>query len=113
MKTAPPELLEPYQRLRWARERKYRTKTAAAEAMGVPYPTYAGHENGTTKIPRDQGLRYARFFRIRVGWLMNNEGGPTGNSDDDPFQELLNELPPEDRRELFRFGEYLRDRGKS
>jgi hypothetical protein len=55
--------------------------------------------------PRDASLRYARFFRIRVGWLIDNEGEPEGL-----VQELYDTIAPELKPEALRYLEYLRDR---
>ena len=46
----------------------------AAEALGVPYPTYAGHENGSSGFRSKSGEVYARRFRVSFDWLMNGKG---------------------------------------
>lgn len=54
----------------------YDTATAAAEALGIKYPTYAAHENGSRGVPRNMD-RYARFFRVSLDWLLEGQGpGP-------------------------------------
>jgi len=61
-------------RLKLAREAAgYLTPTAAARAMGVPPPTYLGHENGTTDFPH-AAARYADFFRVSLDWLLRAKG---------------------------------------
>lgn len=49
----------------------------AAEAVGVPYPTYAGHENGSSGFRSDKGEIYARKFKVRFEWLMREIGPMT------------------------------------
>lgn len=67
--------MTPHVRLRQAREsRHYKSAAQAAEAMGVPYGTYSGHENGGRGIKRDDILKYATFFRVSPGWLDYGEG---------------------------------------
>lgn len=57
-------------RLKWAREKRgYASAREAADAIGVRYSTYAGHESGSRGIKRDALRRYARFFRISPAWL--------------------------------------------
>jgi len=46
----------------------------AAAAVGVPYPTYAGHENGSSGFRADKGELYARRFKVRFEWLMREIG---------------------------------------
>lgn len=46
----------------------------AADAVGVPYPTYAGHENGSSGFRADKGEIYARKFKVRFEWLMRGTG---------------------------------------
>lgn len=100
------DLKEPWQRLRWAREqRSYNSARAAAEAMGVAYPTYAGHENGTTGF-RHTAERYAAFFRVSLDWLLTGRGSPDGRS---PVQEIYEELPPDKQRQAMDFLQFLRD----
>lgn len=68
------------ERLRAARESAgYDSAAAAARALGVPYPTYAGHENG------NRGLRgklegYARRFAVSTDWLLTGRGQSPANS---------------------------------
>lgn len=46
----------------------------AATALGVPYPTYAGHENGNSGFRARSGELYARRFRVSFDWLMTGKG---------------------------------------
>lgn len=51
----------------------FKTAKAAAESLGVPYPTYSQHENGTRGIVREADL-YARRYKITLDWLMRGKG---------------------------------------
>lgn len=51
----------------------YATPTAAAEGMGVPAPTYLGHENGSRGFVRAVS-QYARFFKISADYLLTGRG---------------------------------------
>ncbi len=62
-------------RLRLARERRgFPSAADAAKAIGVPYGTYSGHENGTRGISRDRILEYAEKFRVSAEWLLTGHG---------------------------------------
>lgn len=64
---------DPHERLRIARKRRYKTAREAAEALGVPYGTYTGHEAGSRGFAEDVE-RYAKAFRVRAAWLAFEEG---------------------------------------
>lgn len=69
-------------RLRQSREANgYRHAVRAAEAMGVPAPTYVHHENGTRGIKQKRAKQYASFFRVPLPWLLL--GAASGSAD--PF----------------------------
>jgi hypothetical protein len=58
------------QRLRNARiGAGYKTATAAAAALRIPYATYAGHENGSRGIKQRDFEFYARMFGVSAAWL--------------------------------------------
>ena len=77
-----------HERLTFARKQAgYETATEAAEALGVPYPTYAGHENGSSGFRRGSGELYARRFKVRFEWLMTGRGPTTDQSA--KYQEIL------------------------
>jgi len=69
------------QRLKAARKAAgFKTARAAAESLGVPYPTYTQHENGTRGIVREADL-YTRRFKVSLDWLMRGRGqGPDGSA---------------------------------
>lgn len=67
------------ERLKHAREEiaGFKSATAAAKALGIPYPTYAGHENGAKgAFRREDAVRYAKFFRVSLEWLLTGAGDP-------------------------------------
>ena len=58
-------------RLRRARiDAGFRSAKAAAEALGIPYPTYAGHENGARGIKTNELRLYANKFGVSETWLL-------------------------------------------
>lgn len=68
----------------------------AAEALGVPYSTYAGHENGTSGFRADKGELYARRFKVRFEWLMRGTGPMVDLAS--KYREILmayDSLPPD------------------
>ncbi len=67
--------MELHERLVAARKHAgFETAVEAAEALGIPYPTYAGHENGSSGFRADKGELYARRFKVRFEWLMRGSG---------------------------------------
>jgi hypothetical protein len=52
----------------------YTSVRAACDAFGYPYPTYAGHENGSRDYDFDAAQRYARAFKVDATWLMTGRG---------------------------------------
>lgn len=67
---------QPHDRLQQARkEFGFSTPGDAAKALGVPEPTYFGHENGSRGLSR-AGRRYAEFFKVSLDWLMTGKGVP-------------------------------------
>lgn len=70
---------EPYERLQEARKGAgYESAAAAAEAMGVKLPTYVHHENGTRGLSR-AAVRYAKFFRVSLDWLVSGRTAAARN----------------------------------
>lgn len=101
------EMKQAHERLREARKLAgYGSAADAAEAMGVPYGTYAGHENGSRGFG-DEAERYSRFFRVRIEWLMLNKGEPRAASSVDG---RLAALPAEDQRLILEQIEFLEAR---
>jgi transcriptional regulator with XRE-family HTH domain len=58
------------------KEARFASATEAAAALGMKYPTYAGHENGSRGL-RANLERYARKFGVSADWLLTGRGmGP-------------------------------------
>jgi transcriptional regulator with XRE-family HTH domain len=72
----PNSAMEIFDRLKIARERSgFTTAKDAATSLGLPYYTYAQHENGNRNIPRDAILKYARRFKVSPDWLLTGREG--------------------------------------
>lgn len=96
----------PHERLQRARELAgYTEGTDAAKAMGVPVPTYLGHENGSRGLQR-AGQRYAKFFRVSYEWLMTGAGEPRPTS----IEARIKALPPEARRQIYEHIDFIESR---
>lgn len=72
-------------RLKWARETsKLGSARGVAGDRGWVVPTYITHENGTRLkkgLSEDDARKYARAFRVDVGWLMTGVGEPRRKPD--------------------------------
>jgi SOS-response transcriptional repressor LexA len=67
-------------RLAEARRRAgYETVADAARSLGVKYPTYASHENGSAGIRHPVAERYARKFKVSLEWLLTGRGSMLAN----------------------------------
>lgn len=75
------------ERLKEARKNAgYHSASAAAEALGVKYPTYATHENGT-RIPKAIELAlYAKRFHVSQAFLL--DGRESLSNQSAPLQRL-------------------------
>jgi hypothetical protein len=76
-------------RLRIAREKKFKSARAAGKAMGIPVSTYGAHERAESPGGRDYGpdeaKRYGRRFGVSPEYLLTGrEPFPTGESDIPP-----------------------------
>jgi hypothetical protein len=71
----PPSLLDPDERLRWARERAgFTTATDAAHRYNWNENTYRSHENASRGISKRAAEKYAKAFKIPVEWLLFGHG---------------------------------------
>lgn len=62
--------MERFERLKFARLRcGFRSASAAAAYLSIPYGTYSGHENGSRGIKEIDLLRYASAFKVSPSWL--------------------------------------------
>lgn len=63
------------ERLKQARKSAgYANAREAVAALGVEYPTYASHENGTRKFDIEMAALYARRFKVSLDWLIAGRG---------------------------------------
>ena len=94
-------------RLKRARELDGRFKDAseAARSLRIAPPTYLAHENGSRGF-RASAAKYARFYKVRLEWLLEGMGTPRGKSLGLEFIDM----PPDMLAELLRYAEYLRSR---
>lgn len=88
--------MELHERLAEARKAAgFETATDAARSMGVNYPTYAGHENGTCGFRPKTAELYARKFGVSFEWLLTGRGTMTIESEDAELIQLLREAHPD------------------
>jgi len=52
----------------------YDSVQEAVDALGIKYPTYAGHENGSSGFKAPSGEVYAKKFKVNFNWLMTGKG---------------------------------------
>jgi phage repressor protein C with HTH and peptisase S24 domain len=77
------------ERLRYARERFFKSARLAAKAMGIAVSTYGAHERaedpGGRDFGPDEAKRYARRFKVTPEWLLTGYGrGPDEPLDYEP-----------------------------
>lgn len=63
-------MAEKHERLRQAREAKFKYASEAAAALGVTPSTYRAHENGQNAFYLDEAKVYAKKFGVDPLWLM-------------------------------------------
>lgn len=82
--------MELHERLMAARQAAgYETATDAARSLGVPYPTYAGHENGSSGFKAKTAAVYARKFSVSFEWLLRGTGNMTKKEDSPELVEAI------------------------
>jgi phage repressor protein C with HTH and peptisase S24 domain len=74
------------ERLRIAREKRFKSARLAGKAMGIPVSTYGAHERAQSPGGRDYGpedaKKYARRFGVTPEWLLTGrEPFPTGGDE--------------------------------
>src|SRR5215472_12518475 len=86
--------LELWERVKWARMRRYPSATAAAAALGMEAGTYRCYERGpdsAKSIPLDykHARPFATQFGVRWEWLLDGLGEPwlTKPRDREPEEE--------------------------
>jgi len=82
--------LELWERVKWARQRRFESAAAAAEALGMKEGTYRCYERGPDSakfIPLEykHAKQFAREFKVRWEWLLDGVGEPylTKHRDDE------------------------------
>jgi transcriptional regulator with XRE-family HTH domain len=73
--------LELWERVKWARSRRFESATAAAAALGMKEGTYRCYERGPESakfIPLEykHAKLFAREFKVRWEWLLDGVGEP-------------------------------------
>lgn len=87
-----------WERVRWARSRKFETATAAAESMGMRPNTYSAYERRPdsskhTALDHQAAARFAKKFGVRWEWLLSGEGTPwPGGEPDAPAMRVVNAM---------------------
>lgn len=77
-------------RLRTARKNAGFTSVGdAAKALGVAYPTYAAHENGSRAFDNETAAFYARRFKVSLDWLLTGKGERSGRPTSIPVMGYL------------------------
>src|SRR5580704_7507812 len=90
--------LELWDRVKWARSRRYGSASAAAEALGMKEGTYRCYERGPDSakfIPLEykHARQFAREFKVRWEWLLDGIGEPwltKDASDEEPVTPVNN-----------------------
>lgn len=85
-----------HDRIRQAREAKFSTAKEAAEALGVGYPNYAAHENGTRSPSHPAIAQYARRFGVTTDWLITGKNLGFGESAVQSAIRAIFEVTPRD-----------------
>jgi transcriptional regulator with XRE-family HTH domain len=83
-----------WDRLKWARSRKWSTAKEAAEALGVNVNTYRAYErqpDSSKHTPLDHvhAGHFAKRMGVRWEWLLQGQGAPWADPDEDR-ERLLN-----------------------
>ena len=81
--------LDLWERVKWARSRRFESAAAAAEALGMKEGTYRCYERGPDSakfIPLDykHARPFAREFKVRWEWLLDGVGEPWLTKEGEP-----------------------------
>lgn len=63
-------------RIRSLRQQKGITMSQAAQALGIPYTTYANYDTGTREPNSEMLIAIARFYGVSVDYLIGNTQDP-------------------------------------
>lgn len=84
--------LEPWDRVKWARSRHYRSAIDAAVALGMKDGTYRCYERGPGSakfitLDYKHAQLFARQFKVRWEWLLDGVGRPLLTEDEETDRE--------------------------
>jgi transcriptional regulator with XRE-family HTH domain len=73
--------LEPWERVKWSRSRRFESAAAAAAALGMKDGTYRGYERGPgsakfMRLDYNHAKAFGREFNVRWEWLLDGLGEP-------------------------------------
>jgi transcriptional regulator with XRE-family HTH domain len=94
------DLLEPWDRVKWARSRRYGSAVHAAKALGMKDGTYRCYERGPDSakfiaLDYKHARLFAREFKVRWEWLLDDLGEPwLTKSDAEPDDTIEHEEKP-------------------
>jgi hypothetical protein len=77
----------------------------AARRIGIAEQTYLAHENGSRGLGR-AAPRYARFYRISLGWLLTGTGAVRPGQGH-PVAERFDALPEAKQVQALDYFDYL------
>ncbi|MEJ0067379.1 MAG: helix-turn-helix transcriptional regulator [Caulobacteraceae bacterium] len=84
--------LEIWDRVKWARSRRFRSATEAAGALGMKEGTYRCYERGPGSakfiaLDYRHAQMFARLFKVRWEWLLDGVGRPLLTEEDESEAE--------------------------
>jgi hypothetical protein len=93
------------ERLREARELAgYDSAAQAARELGMEYPTYVGHENGSRGYDKDEARVYARKFKVSLWWLLYGIGQPKAKT----LEAEISSLSERKQADLVKYLDFLK-----
>lgn len=111
MMTEPPwdHLTEAWERLAWARERKFASRAEAARALGMKEGTYRAYERPSdaskaTALDYEAAQKFARRFGVSWPWLLNGVGKPFDSlrlvEPEDELWSIYQQMDPAQKSQL-------------
>lgn len=99
-------------RLRDARIKAgFKSVVEAAKRLGVPYQTYAAHENGNRAFDNESAAVYARRYKVSLDWLLTGRGERKADlSLPERLKQKMADLNPGDIEESFEYLEGIVDK---
>ena len=100
---------EPWERLRWARQRLHASARAAAQALSLGENTYSAYERepGSSKHSRltaEKAMQFARKLKVRWEWLYDGSGEPwLTEAEESPrarVNRILDQAAPDEQERL-------------